>query len=187
MHLIKALSTLCLLLSTPLSLAAPAPSSEHSNYQASDDTAVTLVLDGPVVQADNLSLITTEASPDGIPIVLIPTIASLVGKVLDLLRGFIDQHKRQEEFVKSTVTELRNQYPSMNVIVYHNQDSRRNFNDEYHWHQEVGIALGFTKGYEIFVFRSGTFDRAGDGGFINWGFSGSYRQDGTHVEFYEIR
>ncbi|KAK4442013.1 hypothetical protein QBC34DRAFT_456793 [Podospora aff. communis PSN243] len=114
------------------------------------------------------------------------TIAGLVGKVLNLILGFIDQHERQEKFVLGTVEKLRNEYPSMNVIVYHNQGSRYTFYNAYHYHQEVPIALSFTKGYEIWVFSHGTFERAGDGGYINWGFSGRYSQNGNRVEFYQI-
>ena len=55
--------------------------------------------------------------------------------------------------------------------------------DAVHVHQELDIGLGFSQGYEIWVFDSGTFSRAGDGGFINWAFGGCFSENGAHVTF----
>ena len=55
--------------------------------------------------------------------------------------------------------------------------------DAVHVHQELDIGLGFTQGYEIWVFDSGTFSRAGDGGFINWAFGGCFTANGADVTF----
>ncbi|MEM7581297.1 MAG: hypothetical protein AAF316_15935 [Cyanobacteria bacterium P01_A01_bin.80] len=41
--------------------------------------------------------------------------------------------------------------------------------------------------YGLWTFRSGTFINKGDGGYVNWGFSGNYRRTGTNgktVKFY---
>jgi hypothetical protein len=47
---------------------------------------------------------------------------------------------------------------------------------------DIGI-LGFTKGYETYVFDSGTFTRAGECGFINWSFAGNFVQNDNVVVF----
>lgn len=87
------------------------------------------------------------------------------------------------------VTSLRNTYPNKNVIVYHDQDSQTNFVNGVHSHQELNLPDGpETQGYEIYVFDSGTFTLAGDGGYLNWCFAGDYDRDGesTTVTFNTI-
>ena len=102
------------------------------------------------------------------------------------------------------VASIANQYPSKNCIVFHDQSSTFSFctffifchgyppfasgwlssaPDAVHVHQELNIGLGFTQGYEIWVFDSGTFSRAGDGGFINWAFEGCFTANGADVTF----
>ena len=39
--------------------------------------------------------------------------------------------------------------------------------------------MGFTKGYEIYVFDSGTFWLAGDGGYENWAYAGCHTRLST--------
>ena len=60
--------------------------------------------------------------------------------------------------------------------------------DAVHVHQELdlGKLLGFidlTQGYEIWVFDSGTFSLAGDGGYENWAFGGCFTRADTEVNF----
>ena len=55
--------------------------------------------------------------------------------------------------------------------------------DAVHYHQELDIGLGFTKGYEIWVFDSGTFSLAGDGGYVNWAIGGCFSGPKTDVVF----
>ena len=55
--------------------------------------------------------------------------------------------------------------------------------DAVHVHHELDIGLGFTQGYEIWVFDYGNFSRAGDGGFINWAYEGCFTGQGADVTF----
>lgn len=57
-------------------------------------------------------------------------------------------------------------------------------------HQHVEFALGvldFTKGYEIYVFDSGIFYRAGDGGYNNWCTEGEFDlyDDKMEIVYYD--
>ena len=60
--------------------------------------------------------------------------------------------------------------------------------DAVHVHHEIDIGniLGFyefTQGYEIWVFDSGTFSLAGDGGYENWAMGGCYSKQDSDVTF----
>ena len=82
------------------------------------------------------------------------------------------------------IRQLNLEFPDKNVIIYHDQDSTINFEggDHDHFEFDIGV-LGFTKGYETYVFDSGTFTRAGDGGFVNWSFAGNFVQNDNVVVF----
>jgi len=97
--------------------------------------------------------------------------------------------KEQEEFVKAAVKSLHEGNPGYNVLIYHNQDSRYELSsDAVHDHYELPTLLGFTKGYEIFVFTSGSFDLAGDRGPSNWDFTrGCIKHNGKHVDFGDLK
>jgi hypothetical protein len=45
--------------------------------------------------------------------------------------------------------------------------------------------MGVTFGYNIYVFSSGTFVLAGDGGYENWAFAGNFVRNGNTVKFSE--
>lgn len=89
------------------------------------------------------------------------------------------------------VRQLKLEYPDKNVIIYHDQDSAVDLEGEEHGHYELEILdiglISFTKGYETYVFDSGTFERAGDGGFINWSYLGNSVSDGDKVVFSPVQ
>jgi hypothetical protein len=88
--------------------------------------------------------------------------------------------------VKSTVANLQNQHPNQNVLMYHDTRSTYDLQGESHRHTELSENLGLSsKGYEIFTLDSGTFNRVGDGGYINWCISGSFttNDDKTQITF----
>lgn len=108
---------------------------------------------------------------------------------VNLIKGLVQlshQHDAENQFTQSTVQNLNSQYPNMNVMIYHDTDSKFNFPNGQHTHYELDIGLGFTEGYEIWVFEQGTFDKVGDGGYINWCFSGNFNRNGNHVDFFPI-
>ena len=90
----------------------------------------------------------------------------------------------EPRFTQGVVDDLAKKNPGKNVIIFHAQCSKTNFKNSQHKHVEVNLATSGTKGYEILIFESGTFDLCGDGGFRNWAFSGCVKsRNGGHVEF----
>lgn len=77
----------------------------------------------------------------------------MVNFIIDL---FEDQAEKEGAFTQQTVQNLLDAYPTKNVIVYHDQDSYYDLSpDAVHAHYELDLLLGFTKGYEIWVFDTG--------------------------------
>jgi len=104
--------------------------------------------------------------------------------ITDIVNFENDAHAAESNFTQQTVISLGNQYPDKNRLIFHDQDSTYNLSpDAVHVHHELDIGLGFTYGYEIWVFDSGTFERAGDGGYINWAFAGCFTQQDADVTF----
>jgi hypothetical protein len=88
--------------------------------------------------------------------------------------------------VKSTVANLQNQHPDQNILMYHDTRSTYDLQGASHHHAELSLNPGLsTKGYEVFTLDSGTFNRAGDGGYINWCISGDFttNDDKTQITF----
>lgn len=97
-----------------------------------------------------------------------------------------DQDKVQDEFTKGMLRQLQLEFPDKNVIIFHDQGSTADFVNGVHEHHELDTGMGFTKGYETYVFDYGTFTLAGDGGFINWAFAGNYVKNDNVVTFSPI-
>ncbi|KAK5166984.1 uncharacterized protein LTR77_007713 [Saxophila tyrrhenica] len=103
----------------------------------------------------------------------------LIGIAVDVytaLMGLANSDwEREAAFTQGTVANSMSQAPTKNVLVYHDQGSTFTpSGDVQHEHYQLDLDLGGTKGYEILVFDSGTFKLAGDGGFINWCYGGSF-------------
>ncbi|KAJ3555187.1 hypothetical protein NP233_g12266 [Leucocoprinus birnbaumii] len=104
----------------------------------------------------------------------------IVEGVIQIVEGIIagigQDDAAREQFTKDVVANGRSQFPDFNWVVVH-PDHETDFDgvrdqDWGHQHQEFDIKIGGTIGYEIYWFRSGTFKRFGDGGFINWAWAG---------------
>ncbi|KIK00185.1 hypothetical protein K443DRAFT_100857 [Laccaria amethystina LaAM-08-1] len=98
----------------------------------------------------------------------------IVEAVVDLVTGLIDMvnedNTKRDQFTVDTVTQSGQQWPGFNWVICHT-DHTTAFDgtqgtDWGHTHQELDISFG-TIGYEIYWFRSGTFTRNGDGGYLN--------------------
>lgn len=114
-------------------------------------------------------------------------IGTLIGAIvtsIDTLNK--KEHAKQEAFTQMMVEELRLRYPAYNVLIVHPKHSR-NLVNEHHHHEELKLTSPRTKGYEVYIFESGTFNLEGDGGLINWCFGGRYERDGSsRVNFSKI-
>lgn len=120
---------------------------------------------------------------------LVQTVLGIASLIISVIQSTVKgQQKQRAAYTQSTVQELRNKYPDKNVVVFHNQESTYDFVNGEHYHHEVDLrrSLG-TYGFEIWVFDSGTFHLAGDGGHMNWSFAGTFvRESDKDVTFYPI-
>jgi len=127
-----------------------------------------------------------------------PTLASVraaavnfdidVNGLINTIAGAISASKDRGAFVRSTLDKVR--YYRMkngrqvisdyNVMVFNRQvrhSSRLRGVELYRDFQYQGITYG------VWIFDSGWFRNEGDGGWINWAFSGSFDRDGGYVKF----
>ncbi|EME87064.1 uncharacterized protein MYCFIDRAFT_210681 [Pseudocercospora fijiensis CIRAD86] len=111
-------------------------------------------------------------------------IMDVVSKVQD---AFNEAYDQASQFTQDTVVRLAAKYPTKNILMYHDQDSTYKLYGAQHQHVEFDLAapLG-TMGYEIWIFDHGTFQRAGDGGYLNWAYIGNATalNDDGGVQFY---
>lgn len=94
-----------------------------------------------------------------------------------------------EGFVQYTHGRLRDKFPGANIFIFHRFKSDSRFewgvSDPNAEEAEVQKVVGFaTEFYQVVVFRSdGVLRKSGDGGFINWIFSGKFTREGDNVNF----
>ncbi|EXJ67623.1 uncharacterized protein A1O5_08969 [Cladophialophora psammophila CBS 110553] len=93
---------------------------------------------------------------------VVVTIADALLKLVDGIEDLVNQHPIESNFTQSTVSKLRDVYPTMNVIVFHNKKSGYDFYGGNHTHYELDIGWGKTEGYETWIFNHGTSERAGE-------------------------
>ncbi|KAF9445742.1 hypothetical protein P691DRAFT_675036 [Macrolepiota fuliginosa MF-IS2] len=121
----------------------------------------------------------------------IELIAESVVKIVDIIKQKVKEDKlKREQFTQETVANGRSQHPDFNWVICHVKHTT-NFagtqgKDWGHSHHEVDIQIGGTIGYEIYWFKSGTFSRQGDGGYMNWAWSGYSKEvtnNGANINF----
>jgi hypothetical protein len=117
-------------------------------------------------------------------VVLLAAIAVVAGLFSAGFANLFHEHSRESAYTQSTIYQQFSATPYKNVIVYHDQGSTWNFNNWIHMHYELPLGFaGKTQGYEIYVFDSGNFTLAGDGGWINWAFIGNWIRDPPDSNF----
>jgi hypothetical protein len=108
-------------------------------------------------------------------------------EVFDQVKHCTEEHKVEREFTQYVVQNISKTAPSWNVMMYHDEDSAVDFHNYTHRFTELALhCFGKTQGYDVYVFESGTFTLAGDGGYENWAFYGSFQQSGSQVTFYSM-
>lgn len=153
------------------SWAAPINHAYHAAKPKSNDTAV----DKRQLQV----LVDTAAIINAVQ-----SVVTAIENVIDLVEG--DIQDAESKYTTGIVSTLREQYPTMNVLVYHDQDSGYNLYGATHAHVEMDIFAGFSQGYEVWVFDYGTFELAGDGGYSNWAIGGNFDGPSSAVTFYSM-
>lgn len=154
----------------------------------------TLALSAPTVatprRASSKDVSITSRSTSKRQLDIAADILSIVDSVFELVGDIDDaQHEQESSFTTQTGGDLAAQYPGWNILIYHDTDSYFEYVNGYHQHVELELVdgLGTSKGYEVWVFESGTFQLAGDGGYENWYFSGSWDEPSEgYVEFYSM-
>lgn len=91
------------------------------------------------------------------------------------------------EWVKKVHDHFAASFPSHGIMVIHKGQDRVNAppSSYKHFHLEYRKFFG-TEGFEIYVIKRGSglvITNTGDGGFINWRFSGANKRDGSTVTF----
>ena len=115
----------------------------------------------------------------GVPIIAI--LENIFEAAADFVEDiFQEDGEKREAFTQNCVEQALAQVPNQNVVVIHPSHSVSGV--YMHSHYELGMTVG-TCGYDIYVSKPGDpFDlvNQGDGGYINWCFSG-YNRDGNHI------
>ncbi|KIJ90964.1 hypothetical protein K443DRAFT_14790 [Laccaria amethystina LaAM-08-1] len=126
---------------------------------------------------------------------LIGAAIDLLPYVIDFFEGLIDtaneDNSKRSNFTKDVVTQSHQKWPHYNWVICHVKyetafDGKQN-TDWGKTHQELPLSwFDMTIGYDLYWFKSGTFTRVGDGGYINWAYDGavtSTENDGKIVHF----
>ncbi len=126
-------------------------------------------------------------------------VLQIVEILIDKLSGIemADNDKRQQ-FVQDQIDQFTQQYPNYNIVICHppcDVDDGAGFGVDpqyraliYHQHFELGMTVG-TCGYDLYMAEQGKsfhFHNNGDGGWINWGFSGNWIRGGDGSDPNEI-
>ncbi|KAF9473868.1 hypothetical protein BDN70DRAFT_867029 [Pholiota conissans] len=111
--------------------------------------------------------------------------------IVNAIKGAIQQDKDMRgRWTSALVQKLHNKNPHFNWVVCHTQH-KYNFKgvkgkDWGHSHHEISVHFSKTVGFEIYWFKEGTFDRIGDGGYLNWAYYGNVKSqssDKKHTVF----
>ncbi|KAF8194664.1 hypothetical protein BJ912DRAFT_959045 [Pholiota molesta] len=126
------------------------------------------------------------STPSAQPRVEVATVIAAVAFVVTIIQWITDQnwsnHQRRSEFTQVTVKDLRKNDPTFNYVICYTRHQVR-----FDGRPDVDFTLkmvslpiwwGFGSiTYHLYAFRSGTFQLLGDGGYLNWAYSGNVVSD----------
>ncbi|KAJ2918935.1 hypothetical protein MD484_g1495, partial [Candolleomyces efflorescens] len=112
-------------------------------------------------------------------------------KIVQLIKGKIEKDKsRRGNYTHEFIGKSMAQFPKWNWVICHTKHTKKfdgkQGKDWFHRHEEFKVSFGKTIGYEIYWFKSGTFTRKGDGGYLNWAYGGNIKKkskDGKVITF----
>ncbi|KAF6752598.1 ectomycorrhiza-regulated small secreted protein [Ephemerocybe angulata] len=116
-------------------------------------------------------------------------VAKGIEAIVKLIKGRIEHDKTERgKFTLHFVQEAHRKNPKFNWLIVHTAHTKDFVGKEGvgwgHRHQEFPVSFSKTIGYEIYYFKKGSFDLKGDGGYLNWAFSGNFKKNGKHVDFF---
>jgi hypothetical protein len=109
-----------------------------------------------------------------------------ITSITDAINAAINGNQEREAFVKTLLETVTSNINGSHNIMIFNMQQGFDFNPDWQWtwftsDSYQGIVFG------IWVFRGPTqFVNQGDGGWINWGFYGSFNRDGGTVVFNQL-
>ncbi|KAF6745794.1 ectomycorrhiza-regulated small secreted protein [Ephemerocybe angulata] len=113
------------------------------------------------------------------------TAHSIIDSVTNTVRDIAARNPSRGDFTQQVVSAGSSNWPQYNWVICHTSYiTRFDGGAETDWdgiHWDLGSI-----GYDLYWFTSGTFERHGDGGFINWAYSGrviSTSNNGATVVF----
>jgi len=118
-------------------------------------------------------------------------VVKVIEVVVNAIKGQIEKDKTMRgHWTSKMIGDLRAKSPRFNFVLCHTKH-KTSFKgkqgvDWGHSHQELHVSFGKTVGYEIYWFKEGTFERIGDGGWLNWAYSGAVKNksgDGKKLTF----
>ncbi|KAJ2918889.1 hypothetical protein MD484_g1485, partial [Candolleomyces efflorescens] len=137
--------------------------------------AIILTIGGEISRRDgvdttDLDIVARQRGAAGL---VIEGVVSLIEYVLGRIA---DDKGARSDYTKDFIENALQKFPGYNWVICHvahqtQFDGVQN-EDWGHDHTEFPIFLG-TIGYEIYWFKSGTFVRQGDGGYLNWAYGGN--------------
>ncbi|KAJ3536723.1 hypothetical protein NMY22_g5910 [Coprinellus aureogranulatus] len=109
-------------------------------------------------------------------------IASVIGQVLEAVYNAImsrveSDNEGRRQYTQAIVSTLRQTFPQYNWVCVHTAHSK-SFEgvagqDWGQGHGDFDLKIGGVVGYEIYYCRGGIFVLHGDGGFLNWAWTGN--------------
>ncbi|TEB23175.1 hypothetical protein FA13DRAFT_1740316 [Coprinellus micaceus] len=110
-----------------------------------------------------------------------------IKKIIDVIKGKIEKDKaRRSQFTSDFIKDAMAKYRGWNWVICHTKHKTDFKGENHHRHEEFKVSFGKTIGYEIYWFKAGTFERQGDGGYLNWAYGGnivSKSKDGKKITF----
>jgi len=117
------------------------------------------------------------------------TIVKGVIAIVNLIKGKIEKDKQmRSQWTHDMIGKWREKYPKWNFVFCHTKHKfePKRGTPSGHLHQELKVSFGKTIGYEIYWFKEGTFRRIGDGGWLNWAYSGNVKRTSDGGKFLEF-
>jgi len=110
--------------------------------------------------------------------------------IVNAIKGAIEKDKqRRNDWTPRFIAQFSAKYPKQNAIMCHTKH-------DVHWEGIEGKdwgkttakfkpKLGLPVKYDVYWGGAGTFTNKGDGGYLNWAFTGNFKRDGNKVQFYK--
>jgi hypothetical protein len=132
---------------------------------------------------------TVEPRAIGMVVTVVKDVVEGVMSIVNLIKGKIEQDKSMRgQWTGTMIGQFRQKYPQFNFVICHTEHkfSPKPGTVSGHQHQELNVSFGKTIGYEIYWFKEGTFQRIGDGGWLNWSYAGNVKRTSDGGKFLEF-